>query len=74
MHRIGIELPSHQGLPREHQVSLMAVVLFLIIVGVCLALLPMDDTIKRVVVVLVVVIALYWLLAGFGILPAVRFR
>ncbi len=56
--------------------SLMAVVLFLIIVGVCLALLPLDDTIKRVIVVLTVVIALYWLLAGFGILPApaMRFR
>lgn len=56
--------------------SLMVVVLFLIIVGVCLALLPLEDTIKRVIIVLTVVIALYWLLAGFGVLPAptLRFR
>jgi hypothetical protein len=54
----------------------MAVVFFLILVGVCLALLPLEDTIRKVIVVITVVIALYWLLAGFGVLPApaLRFR
>jgi hypothetical protein len=54
--------------------SLLAIVFFLIIVGVCLALLPLEDTIRRIVIVIVVVVTLYWLLSGFGVLPAVRFR
>lgn len=49
-------------------------ILVLLIVGVVLALFPVDPTIKRVIIAIVVIVALAWLLVGLGVLPAVRFR
>jgi len=52
--------------------SLLTVVLTLIVVGVLLWLLetyiPMDPTIKRIIVIVVIVAVVLWLLSAFGLL------
>ena len=54
--------------------SLLAVVLTLIVVGVLLWLMetyiPMDGTIKRIIQALVIIVVVIWLLQIFGLLPA----
>jgi hypothetical protein len=54
--------------------TIAALLIALVIVGIALALLPMDPTIKRIIIVIVVLAVLVWLLEAFGVLPAVRFR
>ena len=54
--------------------TIPVLLIVLLIIGVCLALFPVDETIKRVIIAIVVVVALVWLLSGIGVLPAVRFR
>lgn len=55
-------------------IGLVWVVILLLIAGVVLALFPVDPTIRRVLVAILVVVALLALLSAVGILPAVRFR
>lgn len=54
--------------------SLLTIVLALIAVGVLLWLmnnyLPMDDTVKRIVNILVIVVVVLWLLKVFGLFAA----
>lgn len=59
---------------------MIAVILVLVVVGVCLELLktlvPMDSTIRVLIQVLIVVFVVYYLLAIFGIadVPVPRLR
>lgn len=39
-----------------------------------LALFPVEPIIKRIIIAIVVIVALFWLLSGLGVLPAVHFR
>jgi len=56
--------------------SLLAIVLTLIVVGVLLWLMetyiPMDATIKRIIQAIVVIVIVIWLLQIFGLLPALN--
>jgi hypothetical protein len=54
--------------------TIAALLIALVIIGVAMALLPMEQTVRRLILVIVVVVALVWLLSALGILPAVRFR
>jgi hypothetical protein len=49
--------------------SLIAVLVVLIIVGVAMALLPMDARIKQIVYIILAVILILWLLSFVGFLP-----
>ena len=54
--------------------GLMSLVLFLLIVGIVLWLLPLDATIRKVVIGVMAIIALIWLFAvlGWVSVPALR--
>lgn len=56
--------------------SLIALVIVLIIVGVLLWLLntqiPMDATIKKIINIVVIIAVCLWLLSVFGILPDIN--
>jgi hypothetical protein len=47
--------------------SLIGLVVLLVIVGAVVALVPMDATIKRVIVVVVCLVVALWLLESFGL-------
>ncbi len=56
--------------------SLLALVLVLIVIGVLLWLMetyiPMDVTIKRIIQAVVIIVVVIWLLQVFGVLGAVN--
>lgn len=47
--------------------SLVGLIVVLILVGVALYLIPMEEKIKRTVVVIVILLAVLWLLQAFGV-------
>ncbi len=53
--------------------TLIGLLVLLIIVGVAISLLPMDPTIKRIVVVILVVLLLLWVLTAFGLVGDLGF-
>lgn len=54
--------------------TLLALVVVLVFVGVVLGLVPMDDRIKQLIVVIVILAVCVWLLGAFGVLDAGSFR
>lgn len=52
--------------------TILGVILFLVIIGVLLALVPMDATIRTVIVVVIAIVVLLWLAGATGILPGAR--
>jgi type IV secretory pathway TrbL component len=55
------------------QLSLIGLILVLVLIGVLLwainGYIPMDDKIKRILNIVVVIVVILWLLHVFGILP-----
>jgi hypothetical protein len=49
--------------------SIVSVIFLLIVVGVVVALVPMDGNIKRIIYILVAVAVVLWLLQLFALLP-----
>lgn len=54
--------------------SLIALVVFLLVVGAVIALVPMDPTIKQVIIVIVVLAVALWILDYFGVFNAGALR
>lgn len=54
--------------------TIATLIVVLLLVGVALALFPVDPVIRNLILAIIVVTALVWLLTGFGLLPAPRFR
>jgi hypothetical protein len=52
--------------------TILGVILGLIIIGAMLALVPIEQGIKTVIVVVVAIVVLLWLASATGILPAAR--
>ena len=47
--------------------TLVGLIILLVFVGIALALIPMDQTIKRIIIIIVIVLFLIWLLGALGI-------
>jgi len=54
--------------------TLGLLIVLLVIIGVVIALVPMDATIKKLLLGIGIVIFVLWLLAAFGLLPAGTLR
>ena len=54
----------------------MELIIVLLIVGVVLALFPVDERIKQLIYAILVVLVLLWVLSAFGVLsfPTLTFR
>ncbi len=61
-------------LARLAQMTIGFLLLALLIVGVVLALFPVDGTIRNIILAVIVIAALVWLFSAIGIIPGVRFR
>jgi hypothetical protein len=53
-------------------IVLIELIIFLVIVGVLLYLIPMDAQVKRIITILIVIVVLLWLVSAFGLLPDFR--
>lgn len=52
---------------------MIALLLALIVVGVVIGIVPMDDRIRRIVIAIIAVAVVVWLLEGFGLFTTPSF-